>query len=57
VLRRVQRDNLGVQKGTGLYGSDATGKPPALSVEEDARRRYRELLAQEKLAQQQRIQR
>jgi hypothetical protein len=57
VLRRVQRDNMGVQKGAGLYGLDATGKPPALSVGEEASRRYLELLAQEKLAKQQKVQR
>ena len=57
VLRKVQRDSTGVRKGTGLYGLDATGKPRELSIEEDARRRYLELLAQEKLAKQQRVQR
>jgi hypothetical protein len=57
VLRKVQRDNMGVRKGTGLYGLDATGKPRELSIEEDARRRYLELVAQEKLAKQQRGQR
>jgi hypothetical protein len=57
VLRKGQRDNPGMRKGTGLYGGDATGKPPELSVGEDARRRYLELRAQEKLAKQQRVQR
>jgi len=57
VLRRVQRDNMGVQKGTGLYGLDATGKPRELSIEEEASRRYLELVAREKLAKQQRVQR
>ncbi len=57
VLRRVQRDNTGLRKGTGLYGLDQTGKPRELSVGEDARRRYLELRAQEKLAKQQRVQR
>jgi len=27
VLRRVQRDTVGMRKGTGPYGLDATGKP------------------------------
>jgi hypothetical protein len=44
-------------RGSGLYGADATGKPRELSIEEDARRRYLELVAQEKLAKQQRVQR
>jgi hypothetical protein len=57
VLRKVQRDTTGMRKGTGLYGLDATGKPRELSIEEDARRRYLELLAQEELAKQQRVQR
>jgi hypothetical protein len=54
-LRRAQRDITRVLKGSGLYGPDATGKPPDLSVEEDARRRYIESLAREKLAQRQRV--
>ena len=53
VLRKVQRDSTGMRKGAGLYGLDATGKPWELSIEEDARRRYLEVLAQEKLAKQQ----
>jgi hypothetical protein len=53
VSRRVQRDNAKVRKGTGLYGLDGTGKPRQPSVEEDAHRRYLELIAQEKNAERQ----
>jgi hypothetical protein len=55
VLRRVHRDSTGVRKGTGLYGLDETGKPQ-LSLEEEMKRRYLELLAQEKLEREQKIQ-
>ena len=53
VSRQAQRDYTKMQRGTGLYGGDATGKPRELSVEEDARRRYLELVAKEKNAEQQ----
>jgi hypothetical protein len=55
VVRQVQRDNAKVGKGSELYGGDVIGKPPELSVGEDARGRYLELLAKKKLAQQQRV--
>jgi hypothetical protein len=48
VLRKAQRDKSTKRKGSGLYGLDATGKPPEPSVGEAARRRYLDLLAQEK---------
>jgi hypothetical protein len=48
VLRKAQRNQARVGKGSGLYGLDETGKPPELPVGEEARRRYIELLAQEK---------
>ena len=54
VLRRVQRGNTGVRKGTGLYGPDETGKPQ-LSLEEEMKRRYLDSLAHEKNAQQRNI--
>ena len=57
VVRQVQRDNARVGKGSGLYGGDVIGKPPELFIGEDARRRYLESLAQQKLAKQQRVQR
>jgi hypothetical protein len=57
VVRQVQRDTAKVGKGSELYGGDVIGKTPELSVGEDARRRYLELLAQQKLAKQQRVQR
>jgi hypothetical protein len=38
VLRKSQRDNTGVRRGSGLYGLDEAGKPPELYVEEDPRR-------------------
>jgi hypothetical protein len=47
VLRKVQRDNAGVRKGTGLCGLDETGTPQ-LSIEEEMRSRYLELLDREK---------
>jgi hypothetical protein len=53
VLRKARRDDIAVQKGRSLYGMDMTGKPRELSVEEDSRRRYRELVAQDELAAQQ----
>ena len=53
VLRRAKRGDTAVQKGTGLYGVDATGKPRQPSVEEEARRRHLELIAQEKNAKRQ----
>jgi hypothetical protein len=55
VVRQVQRDDARRGKGTGLYGMDQTGKPRELSVSEESRRRYLELVAQEKLEEQQRI--
>jgi hypothetical protein len=48
VLRKVQRDDTRVRRGTGLNGMDQTGKPRELSVSEESRRRYLELVAQEK---------
>jgi hypothetical protein len=57
MLRAPQQAKPCVSRGSGLYGLDATGKPRECSIEEDARRRYLELLAQEKLAKQQRVQR
>ena len=53
VFRNAQRKNTAVQRGSGLYGLDATGKPRAVSIGEESGRRYLELLAQEKLAQEQ----
>ena len=44
-------------KGSELYGGDVIGKPLELSVGEDARRQYLELIAHEKLGKQQRVQR
>jgi hypothetical protein len=55
VLRQAQPDNARVEKGSGLYGPDATGIPPEPSIGEQAGRRYLELLAQKKLAQQQKV--
>jgi hypothetical protein len=55
VLRQVQRDNTKMRRGTGLNGMDATGRPRELSVEEESRRRYRELVAQDRLAVQKKV--
>jgi hypothetical protein len=55
VLRQVRRENAGVRRSTGLCGPDLTGRPWEPSIEEQAQLRYLELLAQEKLAQQQRV--
>ena len=52
--RREQRGNVRAGEGSGLYGLDATGEPTDL-FEEDARRRYLELLTHEKDAEQQRV--
>jgi hypothetical protein len=52
VSRKAQRENTRVPRGPGLYGPDATGMPQELSVVEASYLRYRELVAQEKLAQQ-----
>jgi hypothetical protein len=55
VLRQVQRDSIKMRRGTGLYGMDATGRPRELSVGEEATRRYRELVAQDRLAEQKEV--
>ena len=55
VLRIPQLGKADVRRGTGLYGLDETGRPPALSIEEESRRRYLELLAQDKRAEQQKV--
>src|SRR5579864_1193054 len=52
VLPTSKLGKAGVQRGSGLFGVDETGNPPALSIGEEAGRRYRELLAQNKLAEQ-----
>jgi hypothetical protein len=38
VLRKSQRDNTDVRRGSGLYCLGEAGKPPELSIEEDPRR-------------------
>jgi hypothetical protein len=47
VSRQVQRDNTSVRPGTGLYGPAENQQSCELSVGEESRRRYLELLAQE----------
>ena len=53
VFPKAQRSNASVGKGSGLYGPDATGERTEPPFGEVATRRYIELLAQEKLAQEQ----
>lgn len=55
VFRKAQQGNVSVGKGTGLYGLDAIGERPELSVGEASRLRYIELLDQEKLAKKQKL--
>jgi hypothetical protein len=54
VLRIPQLGKVGVRRGTGLYGMDENGRPPALSIGEESRRRYLDLLTRDKRAEQQR---
>jgi hypothetical protein len=47
VSRLVQRNNTSARRGTGLYGPAENQQSRELSVGEESRRRYLELLAQE----------
>jgi hypothetical protein len=55
IAKQIQRDNVTVKKGTGLYGPDASAKQPGLSIQQEMTDRYRESLAQDKRSEQQRV--